>query len=446
MADSLGQAATPFLNEIGKARRYTMAETTFRLGCVADDFTGASDAASFLRKQGMKTILYNEIPQEAELIESCDAVVIALKSRTAPVEEAVGDSLQALRWLKNAGAEKLYVKYCSTFDSTKEGNIGPVLDAALEEFHIPYTILCPSLPVNGRTVKDGCLYVDGIPLDKTHMRNHPLTPMWDSDIAVLMREQSKYPCLKLSAEKLEEGREAVAEFLEAFGKDKGHFYVIPDYYEDIHGKYINACFGELPLLSGGSGLLGTMCMTDKKQESDLQDMDAGGKTLLLAGSCSKATLEQIRQYRLAGHDLIQINPEELLAGRQTAELLWEQIKGRDKVLLYSSDCAENVRKVQEEGKERVAKLLEKTMSMLAQRAVKENYTQIIVAGGETSGAVTKGLGYQSYLIGESIAPGVPIMIPIAEKGLRLVLKSGNFGQPDFFERAIEMTTGKRKDE
>lgn len=424
-----------------------MEETTFKLGCVADDFSGASDAASFLRKQGMKTILYNEIPQEKGLLERCDAVVIALKSRTAPVEEAVGDSLRALRWLKDAGAEKLYVKYCSTFDSTKKGNIGPILDAALEEWGLHYTVLCPSLPVNGRTVKDGCLYVDGIPLDETHMKNHPLTPMWDSDIAVLMREQSKYPCLKLSAKKLEEGGEAVAELLDDYGRDKEHFYVIPDYFENIHGEYINECFGELPLLSGGSGLLGAMYLSEEEaQQNVLENTDAEGKTLLLAGSCSKATLEQIRQYRLAGHALIQINPEELLTGRQTAELLWEQIKGRDKVLLYSSDCAENVRKVQEEGKERVAKILEKTMSMLAQRAVKENYTQIIVAGGETSGAVTKGLGYQSYLIGESIAPGVPIMIPIAEKGLRLVLKSGNFGQPDFFERAIEMTTGKRKEE
>lgn len=421
-----------------------MSARIIKIGCVADDFTGASDAASFLRKQGLKTILFNEIPKSA-LLESCDAVVIALKSRTAPVDEAVNDSMNALKWMKENGAQQLYVKYCSTFDSTKEGNIGPILDAALEEFQIPYTILCPSLPVNGRTVKDGCLYVNGVPLHETHMKNHPLTPMWDADISVLMREQSKYPCMKLTSEDLRNGKAYIQEKIEEFAEGKDHFYVIPDYFEDVHGMWIYSCFDNLPLLSGGSGLLGNYeYYTDHMAETSGEELQEVGKTLLLAGSCSKATLEQIERYQATGNPTVRIDPWELIAGEISAEKLWETWEGKDQILFYSSDRAENVRKVQTEGKEKVAELLEQTMASLAVYAVRAGYTQVIVAGGETSGAVTKGLDYESYIIGESIAPGVPVMIPMSAKQIRLVLKSGNFGQPEFFEKAVEMTTtGKR---
>lgn len=414
------------------------------IGCVADDFTGASDAASFLRRQGMKTVLFNEIPHGA-LAEECDAVVIALKSRTAPVEEAVRDSMKALRWLKENGAVQLYVKYCSTFDSTREGNIGPIMDAALEEFHISYTLLCPSLPVNGRTVRNGCLYVNGVPLHETHMKNHPLTPMWDADISVLMREQSKYPCLKISAEELAAGRTAVLAKVRAFAQGNEHFYVVPDYYEDVHAEWIYTCFGDLPLLSGGSGLLGCEALRiERTGGAEEAQTKVAGKSILLAGSCSKATLEQIERYQKLGRPSVKIDPWSLLSGEKSVDLIWDEMKGRDGVLFYSSDRAENVRENQREGKEKVASILEETMAFLARKAVQDGYTQVIVAGGETSGAVTKGLGYNSYIIGESIAPGVPVMIPSEAKEIRLVLKSGNFGQPEFFERAVEMTTtGKR---
>ncbi|MEY8336854.1 3-oxo-tetronate kinase [Lachnospiraceae bacterium 62-35] len=410
-----------------------------KLGCVADDFTGASDAASFLREQGIKTILFNGIPRE-ELTESCGAAVIALKSRTAPVEEAVRNSLEALEWLKTMGAERLYVKYCSTFDSTKEGNIGPVLDGALERLGISYTLLCPSLPVNGRTVENGCLYIKGIPLHKTHMRNHPLTPMWDADIHVLMKEQSRYPCLNLSVKDMEEGREAVEEKIKSYARGKEHFYVIPDYYREEHGALILSCFPALPLLSGGSGLLsvGGLCGDPEKWEED-EGRGSAGKTLLLAGSCSKVTLEQIDNYRRTGNDMVRIYPEKVLSGQQSPESLWKEAGRKDKVLLYSSDSADHVKEIQEKGKERVAEMLEQTMAGLACLAQAEGYTQIIVAGGETSGAVIKGLGYRSYLIGKSIDPGVPVMIPTENRRLRLVLKSGNFGQPDFFDRAVKIT-------
>lgn len=414
------------------------------IGCVADDFTGASDAASFLRRQGMKTVLFNEIPEEP-LWEECDAAVIALKSRTAPVKEAVEDSINALQWLKENGAAQLYVKYCSTFDSTREGNIGPIMDAALETFHVPYTLLCPSLPVNGRTVKDGCLYVNGVPLHETHMKNHPLTPMWDADIGVLMQEQSKYPCLKVSAEELAAGRAAVLAKVRAFAQGNEHFYVVPDYYEDIHAEWICSCFKDLPILSGGSGLLGAEAFRiERTDESGSVPKEDAGKSILLAGSCSAATLEQIERYQGTGKPSVKIDPWSLLSGEKSVDSIWAEASGQDGVLFYSSDRAENVRENQREGKEKVAQILEETMAALAKKAVEAGYTQVIVAGGETSGAVTKGLGYHSYIIGESIAPGVPVMIPAEAKEIRLVLKSGNFGQPEFFERAVEMTaTGRR---
>ena len=411
-----------------------------QIGCVADDFTGAGDAASFLRSAGCRPVLYSEIP-ESDLTVDADAVVIALKSRTAPVRAAVEDSLKAFEWLRRNGMERLYLKYCSTFDSTKEGNIGPVVDAMLEALGQRFTILCPSLPVNGRTVKGGLLYVNGVPLHETHMKNHPLTPMWDADIAVLMAGQGKYPSVKVSAELLAQGKAAVLDYCRAQAGDAPHFYVIPDYYEDVHAEQIMEAFEELPFLTGGSGLLGAKAPELSRPVSEAPAPAApAGNSILLAGSCSAATLEQIRVYQRSGGNSLRIDPMEVLSGRQTPESLWAQAKGWDNVLFYCSDTAENVKKTQLHGREKVAGMLEQTMAALARLAVKDGITQVIVAGGETSGAVTRGLGYFSYRIGESVAPGVPVMEPVENAALRMVLKSGNFGQPDFFRRAVEMTT------
>ena len=411
-----------------------------KFGCVADDFTGASDAASFLRSVGCQTVLYNEIP-ESDLTVDADAVVIALKSRTAPVQTAVEDSLKAFAWLRRNGMERLYLKYCSTFDSTREGNIGPVVDAMLETLGQRFTILCPSLPVNGRVVKGGLLYVNGVPLHETHMKNHPLTPMWDADIAVLMAEQGKYPSVKVSAELLAQGKAAVLDYCRTQAGDAPHFYVIPDYYEDVHAEQIMEIFEELPFLTGGSGLLGAKALGLSRPAGEAPaPAKAAGGSILLAGSCSAATLEQIRVYQQSGGNSLRIDPLELLTGQQTPESIWARAKGLQNVLIYCSDSPENVKKMQQYGRDTVASLLEQTMAALARLAVKDGITQVIVAGGETSGAVTKGLGYACYRIGESVAPGVPVMEPVENAALRMVLKSGNFGQPDFFQRAMELTT------
>lgn len=403
-------------------------DTMRKLGCIADDFTGASDAASFLQKAGLRTILLSGIPQHPVSLESYDAVVVALKTRTEPVADAVSHSMEVVKWLEENGVTQYYFKYCSTFDSTREGNIGPILDAALEYFREPYTILCPALPINGRCVVNGHLMVNGVPLDQSPMKHHPLTPMWDSRIKNLMQPQSKYPCYELNGRELMQ--DSIREKLNDLEKENTHFYIVPDYQTDEDGKNIVRLFGHCKVLSGGSGILEHLTLQPRKG-------------VLLAGSCSAATLKQIAAYQQAGHPSYKIDPQKLWEGSVTVAQIVDKIKQypEEYVLVYSSDEPEHVRQYQKIGKEKIAGLLEDTMSEIAKQLVSDGYRHVIVAGGETSGAVTKKLGYYAFQVGKSVAPGVPLMIPVENKEIRLVLKSGNFGQVDFFERAIAAAKG-----
>ena len=415
------------------------------VGCVADDFTGASDVASFFVKAGIKTYLFSGVPKDTIDFSSHNiAVVIALKTRTQDKSGAVNHSMDAFEWLIENGAEKLFFKYCSTFDSTKEGNIGPIIDSVLEKFNIKYTILCPALPVNGRIVKDGHLLVDGVPLHETHMKDHPLTPMWDSDISKLMKPQGKYDSLKIDYKMLKKSKEKILEIINKFGKDREHFYVIPDYINDEDGKKIIEVFGDIPLLTGGSGLiydLGIKYRDFTKKTKGIPNSKVKGKAMVLAGSCSKVTLEQIDDYIKKGYKTYKLDPIGLYNGNQTKESIWKNIELGDfnNILVYSSDTPQAVREAQKYGVSNVSNLLEETIAYIAKKAINSGYKRLIVAGGETSGAVTKSLGYTDYIVGESIAPGVPVMVPIADNSVRLVLKSGNFGQRDFFHRAIKYT-------
>lgn len=413
------------------------------LGCIADDFTGAGDAASFLVKGGMSVRLFNGIPGEmgTERENDAQAIVIALKSRTQETSQAVSHSLEAARFLLERGVKQIYFKYCSTFDSTKSGNIGPVADALMELMKVPYTLLCPALPVNGRTVEDGRLLVNGIPLHESHMKNHPLTPMWDSRIDKLMEPQSRYSCRSLSLEEMESFSHSLREH-----RFSTPFYIVPDYKKTEDGGKIAAVFGRLPLLTGGSGLLEPLgqLWTDRLPvKGTIPKSRTRGRALLLAGSCSKATLEQIEWYKRQGKPCFKLDPSAMLEGRQTVEDLWDFAKncqdGVSAALLYSSEVPEKIKKYQTCSGKNIAGMLEHAMAQIAVRAVQDGYTRIICAGGETSGAVTKGLGFPSYWIGESVAPGIPVMIPVEKPQMRLILKSGNFGQEDFFGRALAMT-------
>ncbi|WP_207740701.1 3-oxo-tetronate kinase [Alkalibacter mobilis] len=413
------------------------------IGCVADDFSGASDAASFLVKSGLPTYLFNGVPEENIALEENAAVVVALKTRTEEKDMAVKESMEAFDWLNSQGAEILYSKYCSTFDSTKEGNIGPIIDAVLEKYNYPSTVLCPALPVNGRVVKGGNLFINGVPLHETHMKDHPLTPMWDSDLSELIKPQGKYKAFKLDYEIMKNDKSKAKSFLDELKSENDHFYVIPDYIEDNDGKDIVELFDDMKFMTGGSGLLYHLGNQFSKESKGkiVPSMKTTGKAILLAGSCSKATLEQITDYQEKGHKSYKIDPEAMLDGKVQKEDVWNWVleNNDDSVLIYSSDNPENVNRAQKHGKEKVSQMLEDTTAYLAKKAFDNEFTRIIVAGGETSGAVTKTLGFAGYQIGESIAPGVPVMVPLSDQTVRLVLKSGNFGQKDFFELAVSLT-------
>ena len=412
------------------------------LGCIADDFTGASDAASFLVKGGMQTLLLNGIPEHIDKSEiaRADAVVIALKTRTQETVSAVEDSLNAIRWLRKNGARHFYVKYCSTFDSTPSGNIGPICDKVMEYLGVQFTLLCPSLPVNGRIVKDGILYVNGVPLAKSHMKNHPLTPMHESDIALLMQPQSKYISHKLSAEAAD-WQEQIASV--ATARKEKHFYLIPDYVTDEDAVKIIEKFGNLPLLTGGSGVLTAWAeyLANKQKCHTAKMAGTHGTGILLAGSCSKATLAQIAYTKKQGVPCFKLKPQEIIAGRQTLADIEEFLKQHtgNTVLIYSSETPEYLEAIRGTDLPAFSRALEKMTADIAVLARNTGISRIIVAGGETSGAVTKALGYSAYWIGTSIAPGVPMMTPVEKPELRLVLKSGNFGQEDFFQRALQIT-------
>lgn len=415
------------------------------LGCIADDFTGAGDAASFLVKGGLGVRLYNGIPKQHPADDDVQAIVIALKSRMQETNQAVADTLHAARFLLSTGAKQIYFKYCSTFDSTPAGNIGPAADALIELLQVPYTLLCPALPVNGRTVTKGCLMVNGVPLDQSHMRHHPLTPMWDSQISQLMATQSRYSCFNININQLDSN-------FDRDGSDEP-CYLIPDYNTEEDGKKIAAAFSELKLLTGGSGLLEPLAEIWSKKLAGtikLPKSKTRGKALILAGSCSQATLAQIAWYQKQKLPSYKLEPMAMIMGKQTANDVWGVIEGledeSETVLIYSSDTPENIRIVQKYGVQKAAEMLEHTFAQIAVRAVGAGYTRIISAGGETSGAITRALDYSSYLIGDSVAAGVPIMIPAENPVIRLVLKSGNFGQEDFFIRALNMTAFPKENE
>lgn len=409
--------------------------STFKLGCIADDFTGAGDAASFLAEGGMKTLMLIWPHVEEILIDGYDAVVVAMKTRSIAPDLAVAESIAAVNWLRSQGAEQIYFKYCSTFDSTPNGNIGPVCDAMLEKDRLSFSLLCPSLLSNGRSVHTGELFVNGIPLAESHMRHHPLNPMWSSEIKVLMEAQSKYPCFIISADEYAEPDRLKAKIKE-LEQSHTHFYLIPDYYEPQHGKAIVQLFSSLPFLSGGSGLLGDISesfgIKHTKDKPDCTELSGGGR-LMLAGSCSDMTRCQVRRWKEEGGRAVMVTAEDALIGRTRAkELARIYIQAPECDMLYYSSGSSYSAEVNTTNKE-ISSAMEKLLADVAVEVFSVcPPKRLISAGGETSGSIITALGFTAFSIGKSVAPGVPILQPTNSDGLQLVLKSGNFGNDDFF--------------
>ena len=393
-----------------------------KLGVIADDFTGASDAASFLVKSGNKVILLTDIPTSMDY--DCDCIVVGLKIRNVESNEAIRQVSKVMDLFEKINVEKYYYKYCSTFDSTPKGNIGPVMDYLLDRIGISFSILCPSLPVNGRTVKDGVLYVNGVPLAESSLKNHPLNPMWDSYIPNLMKSQSKYPVYLYRTDK-------------QYKEINNKYYLVPDYIDECDGEKIAQIFGYLKLLSGGSGLLEHLIKGNNIDDMNMLNSNIS-KSIIVCGSCSEMTNKQVEQFKKTDNAYISIDSKKLLDGTIGAEKVFKIVKGNlPKVtLIYSDGCEGNLNKNSDTFLLQ-SKAMENFLSDIAFLAKENGFSKIIVAGGETSGAVTMKLGFDAFYVGQSVAPGVPWLIPISQPNVLMLLKSGNFGDEYFFERAIK---------
>ena len=416
------------------------------LGCIADDFTGGTDLAGMLVKAGMKTVQMIGVPT-GPIDSDVDAVVIALKSRTNPVDEAIAESLAALKWLQGAGCKQIYFKYCSTFDSTPKGNIGPVADALMAALGANFTIACPAFPVNGRTIYKGHLFVGDILLSDSGMRHHPLTPMTDANLVNVLGAQVKGKVGLVDYNVVSQGPEAVSAKFKQL-QENGYTYAVTDALTNADLMSIGAACADLPLVTAGSGIALGLPQNFRKAGllAETQVADAlpktGGLRAVIAGSCSIATQGQVAAMR-EKHPAFNIDPFELAQGKDlVAEALaWAKDKiQKEPVLIYATATPETVKAVQAQlGTEKAGSLVEDCLAQIAQGLIELGVGQLIVAGGETSGAVVKALGISGLRIGPEIDPGVPWTTGITdtpnENPLALALKSGNFGTPDFFLKA-----------
>lgn len=424
-----------------------------KLGCIADDFTGGTDLAGMLVKHGMRTVQMIGIPEapppDDVNTDDVDAIVIALKSRTSLAADAVRESLAALDWLRRAGCRQYFFKYCSTFDSTPQGNIGPVAEALMAAVGSDFTIACPAFPANQRTVYHGHLFVGDVLLSESGMRHHPLTPMTDANLVRVLQVQAKGKVGLVDYRTVRQGSRAVRDRI-ALLRRQGVALAVIDAVEDTDLAVIGAACADLPLITGGSGLaVGLPATFDlaHDRESAAALPATGGMRAVIAGSCSTATQGQVAIMR-RHHPSFQVNPRDLASGQDVAAraLAWAApLLSQGPVLIFATAAADDVKAVQAAlGPARAGALVEETLAAIARGLVELGVGQMIVAGGETSGAVVKALGVGGLRIGPEIDPGVPWTTtidravspsPDAAPPLALALKSGNFGTSDFFLKA-----------
>jgi 3-dehydrotetronate 4-kinase len=415
------------------------------LGVIADDFTGASDIANTLAKGGLSTVQFLGVPDK-DAPASCEAGVVALKSRSIPAQDAIDISLKAMGWLKRQGCRQFVFKYCSTFDSTPEGNIGPVGEAlaqALGVYGVPAT---PAFPTTGRTVYQGHLFVNGRLLNESGMENHPLNPMTDADLQRWLTKQCKDAVGLVPWSIVRQGGDAIRNALRKAADAKERLVIVDAISDDDLYAIGDACAG-FPLLTGGSGIaLGLpRNLIRAGLASGKGNAFAGvtGREAILAGSCSKATLGQIELHK-RDHPSLPIAVDAVMSGKVTPASLVNFVHENNgkAPLIYSSDNPDKVRASQSAfGREQVSHKLETLFADTAKALVESGVKRLVVAGGETSGAVVLALGLQSLSIGPEIDPGVPALASADGKPLALALKSGNFGAPDFFSKALTSLQG-----
>ncbi|TGD62174.1 four-carbon acid sugar kinase family protein [Tabrizicola sp. WMC-M-20] len=410
-----------------------------RLGCIGDDFTGSSDLANTLAKGGMRVVQYTGIP-EHPAGHDVEAGVVALKSRSIAPAEAVRQSLAALEWLRAQGCEQIFFKYCSTFDSTPQGNIGPVADALAEALDAHKVIVCPAFPGAGRSVYQGHLFVRDRLLNESGMENHPLTPMADADLRRWLAPQTRHRVGHVPAEDVFAGRNRIAASLDA-QHGAGHRLIVVDAIRDADLMAIGQAAKALPLVTGGSGVAMGLPANFGCVPVPVPWRGQAGRGVALSGSCSSATRAQVARHA-ASHPAREVVATDVIEGRLTpAEIADWLLNARGLPLAYSSADPVDVARVQERfGRETSALALEGFFAEVARRVVAGGVTRLITAGGETSGAVVEGLSLSTLEIGPEIDAGVPSLR--ARPDLVVALKSGNFGAEDFFEKADRLLAGR----
>lgn len=416
-----------------------------KLGCIADDFTGATDLANNLVRAGMRTVQTIGVPDGAAPPEA-DAVVVALKSRTIAATDAVAQSLDALRWLRANGAQQLYFKVCSTFDSTDRGNIGPVTEALMDALGCDFSIACPAFPANGRTVYKGYLFTGDVLLSEGSMRDHPLTPMTDPSLVRVMQRQCRRRVGLIEHAVVRLGSEAIAQRMAQL-RAEGVGIAIVDALDDGDLHAMGRAFALLPVLTAGSGVaIGLPANFGIAPAAGAAELpSAHGARAIVSGSCSAASNAQVAAF-LARHPGrgMAIDPLRIAAGDDVAAaaLDWAASRlGDEPLLVYATAAPESVKAAQAAlGVAQAGALVERTLAEVARSLVQRGVGRLVVAGGETSGACVQALGVRQLRIGAQIDPGVPWCHAATSDGARvhLALKSGNFGAIDFFDKAFEV--------
>ena len=420
------------------------------LGCIADDLTGATDLSLMLSREGLRMVQTTGVPVDALDLKNIEVVVVALKSRTIPVNQAVAQSLAAADWLLNHDAKRLFFKYCSTFDSTDQGNIGPVAEALLARTRDDFTIACPAFPANGRSIYMGNLFVNGVPLAESSMRDHPLTPMRDSDLRRVLARQTRCNVGHVAYGDVESGPSSIKA---AFMREKaaGKRIAIVDALSDAQLRSIGKAAVNLKLITGGSGVaIGLPAayvdagLIERLTPPSEKLLAPEGRAIILAGSCSAATRGQVQAAIAAGLPSFRIDPLAIAAGELTVETVLQWLGEQHTTnipMIYSSDDPENVGLVQKKlGRDAAGQSVENLLAGVAKALPNLGFSRVLVAGGETSGAVVEALGIRVLSIGPEIDLGVPWTLSRSGPKMALALKSGNFGTPDFFLKAWSMLT------
>jgi uncharacterized protein YgbK (DUF1537 family) len=412
------------------------------LGCIADDLTGATDLGVNLSREGLSVIQVNGVPDVGFAAPEADVLVIALKSRTIPAADAIAQSLDALAWLRGHGARRLYFKYCSTFDSTSRGNIGPVTEALQQALGAGIAPATPAYPRNQRTVYRGHLFVGDLLLSDTGMRHHPLTPMTDANLVRVLAAQTRGRVGLVAVDTLDAGAKAVRARLGELAAE-GCAHAIVDAIRDDHLTIAGEACADLPLTTGGAGLGVGLARALRAQArpgtGGWARPDAPVPVAWLFGSCSEATRRQLAEVRKT-HPGVRLDPRILAADAGATTRLAAQVGasagGAQPIVVYATADPADVGAAQAElGVERAATLVEDAFRAVTRALVARGVRAFVVAGGETSGAVVEALGVRALAIGPEIDPGVPWTRALGGTPLWLALKSGNFGSDDFFARA-----------